>query len=309
MRRILQTISIMLLIAGGALLAVYTSDAGTQAKLVHWWQAGRAAEQAGEEQVADSLRSAGERLQAALPQVADRAAEAIAPVPLRSEDPATAGVLTAAGVIAETNRQRAQEQLVPLRSNAALASAAMAKVEDMFAQQYFEHVAPDGTDVADLIKATGYAYIVVGENLALGGYENDADLVQAWMDSPGHRANIMHDRFTEIGVAAKKGMFEGREVWLAVQEFGKPRSDCPAPDETLNASIEANNKQLDAWQTALAVQKAEVEETSTASPSYNREVREYNALVERYNGLLEETKGIVSEYNAQVQAFNACAAG
>lgn len=306
MKRTQQIIAVILLAVGGAFLAVYASDARTQTALVRWWYGDSAVEQPS---IADSLHGMAERFQGSLPHVADTQTKTMTPEPLRSHDATADGTLSGAGIVQETNRHRSEAGLPPLATDSRLAQAALAKVEDMFARQYFEHVAPDGTDVAALASAAGYDYIVVGENLALGGYDSDADLVQAWMDSPGHRANILHKRFTEIGVAAKRGMFEGQEVWLAVQEFGKPRSDCPSPSAALNAQITANNEQLDAWQAELEEQKRDIEQTSTVSPAYNRKVREHNRLVARYNELLEETKRIVSEYNAQVQAFNACAEG
>ena len=64
----------------------------------------------------------------------------------------------------------------------------------------------------------------------MGNFKNDQDLVSAWLNSPGHRANILNTRFTEIGTAVLKGFYEGREVWMAVQEFGLPLSSCPNPD-------------------------------------------------------------------------------
>ena len=63
----------------------------------------------------------------------------------------------------------------------------------------------------------------------------------AWMNSPGHRANILNPHFQEIGVAVGKGMYEGHETWIAVQSFGMPLSACPASDANLKIKIDANN--------------------------------------------------------------------
>lgn len=215
--------------------------------------------------------------------------------------------LTSSGIVSWTNTQREAQGLVPLHENAALRKAAEAKVDDMFAQQYFEHESPDGKSPADVIRAAGYSYIVVGENLALGNFKDDETLVQAWMDSPGHRANILHDNFQEIGAAAKKGMFEGKEVWLAVQEFGTPLSSCPSPKGRLKPQIDANRAQLASDQAELQRQKAAMESSRNGDEEqYNQAVAKYNALVKKSNTLSDETQKLVAQYNASVNEFNKC---
>lgn len=230
------------------------------------------------------------------------------PGPLRAFlDGANNARLTEEGVVKYTNEQREKNGLVPLHSNKTLAKAAEAKVDDMFAQQYFEHESPDGKSPADVIKAAGYEYIIVGENLALGNFTNDEVLVQAWMDSPGHRANILHGKFYEIGVSVKKGMFEGKEVWLAVQEFGAPLSSCPSPSGGEKAEIEANRKQLTTWQAELQRKKSALETSRYGSEQeYNRAVAEYNALAEKINRLSDQTQDLVRSFNESVNEFNRC---
>jgi uncharacterized protein YkwD len=92
----------------------------------------------------------------------------------------------------------------------------------MFENQYFAHESPTGEKVSDLAKKFGYDFLLIGENLAMGNFSSDEDLVLAWMESPGHRENILNEKYQEIGVAVKKGIFEGKEVWIAVQHFGLP---------------------------------------------------------------------------------------
>jgi len=122
------------------------------------------------------------------------------PNPLRRRNGGAGNTLTVAGILTETNRHRAEFNLKPLTLNPALSNVADVKAADLFSQQYFEHVSPDGIGVADLVAQVDYDYLLVGENLALGNFESDADLVQAWMDSPGHRANILKAGFTEVGL-------------------------------------------------------------------------------------------------------------
>ncbi len=229
------------------------------------------------------------------------------PSPLRGSFDADNTVLTVDGIIEETNKQREQNGATPLHRNERLNKAAEAKLDDMFRQQYFEHNSPDGKGPADVIKGQGYEYIVVGENLALGNFGTDVKLVQAWMDSPGHRANILHPTFQEMGAAAKKGMYEGREVWIAVQEFGTPLSQCPSPSASLQEQIKTNRAQLQTWQTELAEMKRRLDSSKNKSSSaYEEQVDDYNALAKKTNALSDSTRQLVDQYNAAVNSFNKC---
>lgn len=214
--------------------------------------------------------------------------------------------LSSAGIIVSTNLERAAMGIAPLKENSALRAAAETKVSDLFARQYFEHESPTGEGPSDLARNAGYAYIIVGENLALGNFENDQAVVIAWMNSPGHRANILKAGYQEIGVAARKGMYEGRQVWIAVQEFGVPRTACPSTSGDLSMRIDANNQKLDSIEKELQLKKQNIDATSPYDPSYNTQVDAYNALVAEYNTLLSTTRGLVETYNAQVRTFNTC---
>ncbi len=218
--------------------------------------------------------------------------------------------LTRAGILAQTNIARAESGgLPPLKGNAVLDAIAVGRLEDMFAKQYFEHVAPDGGKAETVAKTVGYEFIALGENLALGNYDGDAGVVTAWMESPGHRANILNDGYTELGVAARKGMFEGHNTWLAVQIFARPASDCPAPDKALKAEIDSEQATLQTMEDELNAKKAELETMQPKrGPAYNQKVAEYNALVEQYNALIAEIKGEIAAYNDMVASFNACIA-
>ena len=103
-------------------------------------------------------------------------------------------------VIAAMNRERAAYGLKPLRANRQLALAAQDRIGDMFAKHYFNHVAPDGTQPFVWAEQRGYDYRTIGENLATG-YRGAAAVVDGWMHSPGHRANILGRDFDEVGVA------------------------------------------------------------------------------------------------------------
>lgn len=229
------------------------------------------------------------------------------PGPLRGPLDFAETNLTVEGVVTETNKHREQLGRTPLHINKKLNLAAQAKLDDMFRQQYFEHESPDGKRPADVIKAAGYDYIVVGENLALGNYKTDEILVQAWMDSPGHRANIIDTKFNEIGVAVGKGTYQGREVWLAVQEFGSPLSNCPSPGPNQKAQIEENRQLITKLETELTAEKKKIDSGYyIKTDDYNRAVANYNDKAVRLNNLIDDTKTLVNDFNESVSDFNEC---
>ncbi len=236
--------------------------------------------------------------------------EIVTPPPLNIGGLSNNAQFSAEQIIIETNAQRnANGNLPALTYNAKLAAAAKAKAEDMFAKQYFEHISPDGTDPGELVKAHGYDYMVAGENLILGNFNDEKEIVQLWMNSPGHRANILNTRFTEIGVAIIKGTYKGKTAWIGVQEFGTPISDCKEADNNLRTTIDTNKASLAALAEKIDAKKAEIDRTSRKSEQYNTLIDEYNALVAEYNQLNEVTKNDIAKYNAQVNAFNNCVSG
>ena len=226
-------------------------------------------------------------------------------------NPEKANTLTVAGIIAQTNMQRAANgNLPPLAENPTLDDIATLRIDNMFAGQYFAHVNPGtGESAITVASSVGYAYLSIGENLALGLYDGDAGVVNAWMNSPGHRANILNVHYTQIGVAVREGMFQGQETWIAVQVFGRPASDCPAPDAAMKANIDTYQGQLSAMVQELTNEKASIEAMQPQSgPAYNQQVETYNALVAQYNALAAELKTAIDDYNAQATAFNQCLA-
>ncbi|MBI2989831.1 MAG: hypothetical protein HYY51_01410 [Candidatus Magasanikbacteria bacterium] len=232
----------------------------------------------------------------------------IAPAPLKTNTSASPGsALSADGVIIISNQERAKAGLAILKSNKQLEQAAQSKLNDMFALQYFAHVSPSGKGPGDLAQASGYTYILVGENLALGDFANDGDLVNAWMNSPGHRANILKAGFTEIGVAVGKGIYEGNEVWMAVQEFGAPKSLCAEPDAALETNIQSKNAQINAVDQKLSETKQYLDaQSSNPGENFNAKVDEYNALVNEYNALVLESREMVQIHNTGIKNFNVC---
>lgn len=216
--------------------------------------------------------------------------------------------LDALEIILITNQQRAKDGANPLTWNAKLAEEAMAKAKDMIAKQYFAHKSPDGINVSDLANIHGYSFSLVGENLALGDFKNSADVMDGWMNSPGHRANILKKAYTEIGVAAILGPYQGRQVWYAVQEFGRPSPDCPSPDTQKEALIKNTEAKMDELATQLTALKQKIDAGTGTRDEINAEIDQYNAIASTHNDLLVNLKTIINVYNNEVATYNACIA-
>lgn len=215
--------------------------------------------------------------------------------------------LSLAGVLQYTNKERTSRQFPALKNSRALNASAEKKLQDMFSNQYFEHESPKGLSVSDLVRNENYEYIVVGENLALGNFGGDAQVVAAWMNSPGHRANILDPRFQEIGIAVGRGLYKGKEQWIAVQHFAKPLSSCPGPNADLKTKINAHTADLAGREKTLSDLKKEIDATTNRDEAYNAKVAQYNNLVNEYNTYLEALKDEINLYNQQVRTFNSCA--
>ncbi len=215
--------------------------------------------------------------------------------------------LTNSGIIEFTNVERQKSGLLSLRENSKLNMSAQKKAEDMLEKQYFSHESPLGTSISELVEQVNYEYILVGENLALGNFKDDNSLVQAWMDSPGHRENILNKKYQEIGIGLIRGNFEGKQTWLIVQHFGFPASACSQPDKELKEKIEIKKQELQELQIKLDVLEDEINSLNPRSRKYDQKVQEYNDLVKEYNQLHQELSIFLDQYNNQVQTFNACA--
>lgn len=101
-------------------------------------------------------------------------------------------------VFSLSNSQRVANGLPALTSNSKLNSSAQNKAQDMLNDNYFAHDAPDGTTPWSFIAAAGYSYSAAAENLAASN-QGANSIVQGWMDSPGHRANLLSSTYSEVG--------------------------------------------------------------------------------------------------------------
>lgn len=145
--------------------------------------------------------------------------------------------ITPQDLLIMTNQKRQEAGMPLLVMNDSLTQAATRKAQDMFAKNYWAHIAPDGTTPWYFIKSSGYEYIYAGENLARGFYST-GDVVSAWMASPSHRENVLSPNYKDVGFAIQGGSLTGDETVLVVQEFGSTRSTTtvvqtePAPQVT-----------------------------------------------------------------------------
>lgn len=149
---------------------------------------------------------------------------------IKSNFPAVLGIsanISNQELLILTNQQRQNNNLPPLTDNSELDQAAANKAADMFSKNYWAHDAPDGTTPWTFIKAAGYNYIYAGENLARG-FSSASDVINAWMNSPEHRQNVLSPNYQNVGFAVATGNLTGEDTVLVVEELGSTTL-APAP--------------------------------------------------------------------------------
>jgi len=124
--------------------------------------------------------------------------------------PATGGTVdaTEARVVELTNAERRKNGLRDLQVDNSLANVAQAKSNDMLSKNYFSHTSPTYGSPFDMMRSFGISYSYAGENIAKGQRSAD-EVVTAWMNSPGHRANILNGNYTHIGI----GHTSSQDYW------------------------------------------------------------------------------------------------
>ncbi|MBV8517280.1 MAG: CAP domain-containing protein [Acidobacteria bacterium] len=136
---------------------------------------------------------------------------------------ATNNDINAENVLALMNDYRAEQHLPPLRLDTTLNAVAADRMRDMEDTEYWSHESPDGTSPFVWLTVEHYPYRFAGENLA-NGFETAHLLVDSWMESPGHRENILSTDFDECGIAiidgSTKGPATGKSI---VVMFGRRR--------------------------------------------------------------------------------------
>lgn len=125
---------------------------------------------------------------------------------------------TESAVLSLVNKERAAAGCGALTTNAKLSAAARAYSDTMARSGVMSHTGPDGSTMTSRVEAAGYGWSRLGENIARG-QSDAAAVMKAWMNSPGHKANILNCGFREIGIGFHKG--DGGPWWT--QDFGTPR--------------------------------------------------------------------------------------
>lgn len=119
-----------------------------------------------------------------------------------------------------TNRVRQENNLPQLKLDERLTSAALAKANDMLEFGYWDHFSPSHRSPWKFVIDAGYNYQYTGENLAKD-YLDEEEVIEAWLNSPSHRANLLSDKYEDIGIAVVSGKLKNQDVVLIVQMFGK----------------------------------------------------------------------------------------
>lgn len=141
-----------------------------------------------------------------------------------------------------TNQKRQEQNLPPVVLNDQLSQAALLKAQDMFAQNFWAHNAPDGTTPWFYFKKKGYEYAYAGENLARG-FTSPESVINAWMASPTHRDNMLSSRYKDIGFAIVAGKLLGEETILVVELLGSKNTEMLAR-ENVNKPITTSSTTL-----------------------------------------------------------------
>lgn len=193
-----------------------------------------------------------------------------------------------------TNQERQTQNLQTLTVNPILNKAAEMKAEDMATKSYFAHTSPEGRTPWYWLNQVDYNYQYAGENLAIN-FTDSSDVTSAWMNSPTHRANIVKDKYTEVGTGIAIGMYEGRETVFVAQVYANPTvneyikkeettkventltpvATVGLPKNILGAEIVEDNK------IASTTNLIEVETTAIDSTSNQIETTENSTFIEK----------------------------
>jgi uncharacterized protein YkwD len=122
-------------------------------------------------------------------------------------------------VVDLVNAERAAAGCAPMTVDSHLVAAARAHSADMAARDYFDHTTPEGVTFSQRIEQAGFAWSLAAENIAYG-YRDPESVMRGWMNSDGHRKNILNCRLTHIGVGLAYGP-NNRPYWT--QDFATPR--------------------------------------------------------------------------------------
>ena len=260
---------------------------------------------------------------------------------LRGTDP-NRETLSQSRLISLTNTVRMNNGLPVLEENYLLTMIARERLDDMLQKQYFGHISPSGEGASDMARRVGYRYKLIAENIAYGDFLNNEKVLDGWMQSPGHKKNILAEEPQHIGVAVARGRLKGSDTWVAVQIFGLPSlpvtsasrrppkntdPSCNPPSEALARDIEKGRSRLSELANVLAGRSEELKgegariSTFSADPprtnlerseraafiaAHNQKVHKYNELIAQQRAQQSILRPMIDEYNRRVKAYNEC---
>ncbi|MGC9602732.1 MAG: CAP domain-containing protein [Minisyncoccia bacterium] len=209
-----------------------------------------------------------------------------------------------AEIIALTNSERVQNDVGILSEDALLDKAAQAKADDMAKNDYFSHVGPDGKTPWQWITEAGYQYQYAGENLAVR-FVDSSDVVNAWMASPTHRANIVKPVYTSIGVGVAQGMYEGQSATYVVQYFAAPLNSGANITSPLAASETSASSLASRTLTASSAVPVSVPTSTPGAVSTTSPVSASfaGAQVEGASVQVAPVSAAINDVNSDVQSF------
>jgi len=240
--------------------------------------------------------------------------------------------LSREAVVTLTNRERTSNGLANLTENQLLHNIAEERAGDMLEKDYFAHVSPTGVQASDVAQRIGYRYKIIAENIASGTFLTNQKIVDGWMQSPGHRKNILSPEIKEIGVSVMKGKMGGTETWVAVQIFGLQSPSvstklCTLPSQRLmneievkkaelrglNERLESIRKELDSEKTVIELDRMLDKRDSKKNHDLNVKIKTYNEKSRWYNESIADIKAkeavlnsMIEEYNRTLQSYKDC---
>lgn len=158
------------------------------------------------------------------------------------------------------NQDRDAKSYGHLAINPVLEKAAQMKADDMASKGYFAHKSPEGRTPWYWFQQVGYDFSYAGENLAVN-FSDSVDVNTAWMNSPGHRDNIMNSNFSEIGIATAEGMYQGKKTTFVVQLFGRPAASNTVPVATKTVSSVPKKTEVKPTKIAVSTSSAVLSES------------------------------------------------
>ncbi len=221
----------------------------------------------------------------------------LSPMLLPESSQVVASTISVENIVALANKERTSAGLNSLNTDVRLNAAALAKANDMFAKDYWDHFGPNGETPWQFISNAGYTYVYAGENLAKG-FVTAEGVHQAWMSSPTHKANIMNGNYRDIGVAVAEGTLLGEQVILVVQMFGSTVAQKPVvetPPEVLPSedSLDVDNDVDE----VINVEQGEIKSISIVRPAEGDIIKDPAFDVE---GTVEGYESNIGEYSVTI---------